>query len=93
MGQVVDSFCTPLVGYLSDKFNTSIGQRMPWYIIGYVIIISTFPFIYRCVDYGYVGDMIYYATFAGLFNVGWAFCQISHMSLVPAVSCSKSHRV
>ena len=93
VGQVVDSICTPLVGYLSDKFNTPFGQRIPWYCIGYVIVSCTFPFIFRCVNYGRVGDLVYYATFAGLFNVGWAFCQISHMSLVPAVSCSKTNRV
>ena len=28
-----------------------------------------------------------------LFNVGWASLQISHMSLVPALSCSRKRRV
>lgn len=93
VGQVVDSFCTPLVGYLSDRFSSPLGQRTPWYIAGYLIIIGTFPFIFRVVHYGRLGDIFYYSTFAGLFNVGWACVQISHMSLVPSVSCSKSRRV
>lgn len=93
VGQVVDSICTPLIGYFSDRFSSRFGQRIPWYVVGYFIVIGTFPFIFRVVHYGRLGELIYYPCFAGLFNVGWAFVQISHMSLVPSVSCSKSRRV
>lgn len=32
-GQIADGIATPLIGYLSDKTNTRIGKRMPWYNI------------------------------------------------------------
>ena len=42
IGQVVDGLATPLIGYLSDKFNTRIGQRKPWYIASIILLsIST----------------------------------------------------
>ena len=31
-GQVADAIGTPTVGYYSDKTNTRIGKRIPWYI-------------------------------------------------------------
>lgn len=31
VGQIVDGFTTPLVGYFSDKYNSRIGKRKPWY--------------------------------------------------------------
>lgn len=31
-GQLADAVATPLVGYLSDRTETKIGKRMPWYI-------------------------------------------------------------
>ena len=41
-GQFADGFMTPLVGVMSDKFNTSIGRRAPWYIIGTFIVLPSF---------------------------------------------------
>ena len=33
-GQITDGVCTPLVGFFSDKFNSPLGKREPWYILG-----------------------------------------------------------
>jgi len=32
-GQISDGVSTPLFGYLSDKTNTRLGKRIPWYLI------------------------------------------------------------
>ena len=41
-GQIADALTTPLVGLLSDKTETRIGKRMPWYIFGTILVIPTF---------------------------------------------------
>jgi Na+/melibiose symporter-like transporter len=41
-GQICDGIATPIVGMLSDKFNTPIGQRKPWYIGGLILVFSCF---------------------------------------------------
>ena len=41
-GQICDGLATPIVGVLSDKFNSPIGQRKPWYIGGLVMVIICF---------------------------------------------------
>lgn len=38
VGQIVDGVCTPLVGYLSDKTETTnIGKRTAWYLFGTLV--------------------------------------------------------
>lgn len=41
-GQICDGLATPIVGVLSDKINTPIGQRKPWYIGGLVLVFACF---------------------------------------------------
>ena len=41
-GQICDGLATPIVGVFSDKFNSPIGQRKPWYIGGLVMVIICF---------------------------------------------------
>ena len=41
-GQLADGVMTPIVGVLSDKFNTSWGKRTPWYVFGTLLVLPTF---------------------------------------------------
>ena len=41
-GQITDGLWTPIVGILSDKYSTRIGNMMPWYILGAIGTIPTF---------------------------------------------------
>ena len=93
-GQLADGIFTPIVGLYSDKFDTKIGKRKPWYILGTLIVPVSFFFVfeecYPCKSASggsrVVVAIIWYCFFASLFNVGWASIQISHMSLIPSLS-------
>lgn len=96
-GQITDGLATPLVGHFSDKTRTRIGKRKPWYIFGLVLIVIAFLPTFQDVRYYFPGisesgEYAYYLFFPSLFNVGWAALQISHMALVPALSCSRKRR-
>ncbi|EAR84718.2 MFS transporter (macronuclear) [Tetrahymena thermophila SB210] len=100
-GQIFDAISTPLVGYLSDKTNTRFGKRMPWYIIGTVLVLIGFLPVFHCFIPGKIWlslddnnslKAFYYIFFPSLFNVGWAAVQISHMSLVPSLTVSRKRR-
>lgn len=71
-GQIADALTTPTVGFLSDKTNTRIGKRMPWYIFGTILVIPTFIGIFIYPEFGdnYNGKVAYYITLPALFNVG-----------------------
>jgi len=93
-GQICDGIATPVVALLSDKFDTRIGKRKPWYIVGLILVVTCFVPLFS----GFQSDSVaieysFYTIFPGLFNIGWAALQISHMSLVPSLTCSRKRRV
>lgn len=93
-GQLCDGIATPIVGMLSDRYHTPIGQRKPWYIAGLILVFSCFIPLFSGFSSDNVGnEYAFYTIFPGLFNIGWAALQISHMSLVPALTCSRKRRV
>lgn len=91
-GQIADAIATPLVGIYSDKTNTKIGKRTPWYIAGTILVTVSFSLIFVNVLSKDVDDSItttYYYCFPILFNIGWAAVQVAHMSLLPSLSLNK----
>ena len=93
-GQIFDGLATPIVGVLSDKFDTRIGKRKPWYIVGLVLVVICFIPLFSGFRSESTGiEYAFYIVFPGLFNIGWAALQISHMSLVPSLTCSRKRRV
>ena len=68
------------------------------YYFGFVTVCVSFWFIFLpCQFCKWFEDttavrLIYYITFPSLFNVGWAACQVSHMSLVPSLTISRVRR-
>jgi Na+/melibiose symporter-like transporter len=96
---------TPLVGALSDKIDTRIGRRTPWYILGTFIVIPSFLALFlhpfdpidknKQDEDGSAtpsGELAYYLIFPALFNVGWASVQIANMSIVNSLTYSTQRR-
>ena len=70
---------------------------MPWYIAGTLFVIPCFMGIFT--DPTFILDNLsenqrnaWYVTLPGLFNVGWASVQISHMAIVNNLSASNQKR-
>lgn len=97
-GQIFDGLATPAVGILSDKINTPIGRRTPWYLGGTIGVIICFSLIFQkcsiCKNTSNpeLWEMIYYITLPSLFNVAWASVQVAHMSLLPSISINRKNR-
>jgi len=97
-GQIFDGLATPLVGILSDKYNTRFGRRTPWYIGGTLGVVVCFSLIFqqctlcRNTDNPELWEMVYYITLPSLFNIAWACVQVSHMSLLPSISINRKNR-
>ena len=89
---------TPIVGILSDKFNTGIGKRTPWYLAGTLVVMPCFagmwlyPKFINGPDAKESAQAAWYLILPALFNVGWASVQISHMSIVNQLSGSNRRR-
>ena len=77
VGQIVDAIFQPLVSFCSDNIDTRIGKRMPWYIIGNILVIPCFFMIFNPPDYvvydteGNSDPMfLYFIILPSLMNVG-----------------------
>jgi Na+/melibiose symporter-like transporter len=95
VGQVVDAFFIIIIGILSDKYETKYGKRTPWYIGGIIFAtIGFIPIYFPLIpeDTTEILKIIYFISFAVLFSMGYASSQISHMSLIPSLTCSRNMR-
>lgn len=76
------------------NISNNIGQRSPWYVLGLVLVVSCYIPIYQTfISDNKSNEYAYYIIFPAIFNIGWAALQISHMSLVPSLTCSRKRRV
>jgi len=101
VGQVADGLSTTIVGFLSDKPATlwlcaRYGRRKAWHLIGTFCVLISFPFIFLPCEgcdtaEGWV-KLVYYCSFAVVFQFGWASVQISHLALIPAISSCQNER-
>ncbi len=63
-------------------------------MLGLVLVVACYIPIFQTFNSeNKTHEYLYYTIFPALFNVGWASLQISHMSLVPALTCSRKRRV
>jgi GPH family glycoside/pentoside/hexuronide:cation symporter len=102
-GQVSDGIATMLVSILSDKYSTSWGKRMPWYLVGSLMTTLSFYLFFSYPEFinkedvngeplNYKGKAVWYVVLYGTFNFGWAFVQISQMSIVNSITFSNRRR-
>lgn len=99
LGQVVDGVSTLAIGYESDRIAGFCGysKRKSWHLIGTVMTSVSFIFLFLPVIGGNqtfdLVKVIYYAPFCILFQMGWAFVQNSHLTLVAELTPNESERV
>ncbi len=89
-GQIADGVTTPLVGFASDRVKSRFGSRMLWYYIGSCIVLPSFLgiFVYPKFETNSAEQITYYIILPAVFNVGWAFVQISTMAIVNSITPS-----
>jgi Na+/melibiose symporter-like transporter len=101
IGQLADGLSTVLVGILSDNKNlfwlcTRYGNRKAWHLVGTIIVVLTFPFIFmkclNCEDSSQQIKMVYYSAFVVVLQFGWASVQISHLALIPELTSNENEQ-
>ena len=84
-GQLADALSNPFVGYFSDKIQTRIGKRMPWYIIGHLLTVPSLYFIFNPFE-EYIQTEMYFLVLTMFFNTGWAAIQLAHLSMINSIT-------
>ena len=96
IGQLSDGAATPVVGFLSDRTQSSFGKRRLWILAGSVMVLLTFPPIFHSPLIplsSLTSRVLYYAAFICLFQFAWASVQVSHLALVPELTRDGDERV
>eukprot|EP01012_Entosiphon_sulcatum_P066335 TRINITY_DN9552_c0_g1_i1.p1 TRINITY_DN9552_c0_g1~~TRINITY_DN9552_c0_g1_i1.p1 ORF type:complete len:465 (-),score=58.83 TRINITY_DN9552_c0_g1_i1:48-1442(-) len=92
VGQIADACATPTIGFLSDRTESRFGKRRFWLLVGYVLVASSFPFLflksplYPSEPAYYPLKVVWVCMFVIIFQFGWAATQVSHLSLVPELT-------
>lgn len=76
---------TPIFGILVDQYP----KKKIWHIIGSVMVTLSFPVIFG--GFGKPSNssiMLVYVFSIAMFQTGWAAVQISHLSMIPALTNS-----
>ncbi|XP_076676797.1 major facilitator superfamily domain-containing protein 12 [Andrena cerasifolii] len=89
LGQIVDAFMTPVFGVLVDRYS----KKKVWHIVGSVLVTVTFPVIFGgFAEPTSAAVMVVYVLSIAAFQTGWAAVQISHLSMIPALTNSSLGR-
>ncbi|XP_043280672.1 major facilitator superfamily domain-containing protein 12-like isoform X2 [Venturia canescens] len=76
---------TPVFGILVDRYS----KKKIWHVIGSVLVTFSFPIIFGSfADALTPTAMFVYVLSITLFQTGWAAVQISHLSMIPALTNS-----
>ncbi|GFQ91256.1 major facilitator superfamily domain-containing protein 12, partial [Trichonephila clavata] len=101
VGQVADAIATPLLGYeASNNKETGIckryGKRKFLHLIGTICVVLSFPFIFSvcpgCESASQLALTTMLIPLVIIFQIGWAAVQVSHLSLIPAITPHENER-
>ena len=100
--QVIGAVVTPFIGIWSDQCvcqygRFKYGRRKLFHLIGILCVGCSFFFIwYPCIGCANVAEpfkVLYYTSFAAVFQFGWASTQISQLALIPELTSDKHIKV
>ena len=96
MGQFTDALFTPIAGVLSDKTNCTCGKRKGWHIFGLIVCTPSFFFIFFYLSFtaekSTEFQVLYYCGLSALWNIGWPFVNVAHLTMVNELSYSQRRR-
>ena len=100
-GQLADGLSTLFVGFFLDAGDdlwlcNKLGKRHSWHLVGTFCVLASFPFIFMpclsCSDADQAAQLVYFVAFVVVFQFGWASTQISHLSMIPALTSCENER-
>ena len=97
IAQVAGAVFMPFVGMWSDQCVCKYGRRKIFHLVGLIAFVCSFFFVWHeCFGCAGVPDsykVLYYSSFAIVFQFGWAATQIAQLALVPELTSDKNVKV
>jgi len=83
ISRVFDGITDPLIGYLSDRYNTRWGHRKPWLVVGSLLAVVACWFLYVPAGEISVGYFLFWFLMAYL---GWTISEIPYRAWMAELS-------
>ena len=97
IAQIFGAISLPFLGLWSDQTHLKYGRRKIFHLVGVSAVAASFFFIWHecitCAGDPPLYQVIYFASFAIVFEFGWAATQIAQLSLIPELSSDKHVQV
>ena len=97
IAQVAGAVSLPFIGMWSDQTVLKYGRRKIFHLIGITATGLVLFFLWHeclgCNDAPPVYKVIYFSSFAVVFEFGWASAQIAQLSLIPELVRDKTEQV
>ena len=97
IAQAVGAICMPFIGMWSDQTHCKYGRRKIFHLFGVIAFACSFFFIWHdCFGCSLAEEdykVLYYSSFAIVFQGGWAAIMIAHLALVPELTDERSVKV
>jgi len=77
ISRMFDAFSDPLIGWLSDRTETRLGSRKPFMIIGYIVALVAFYFLFNP---GESPSITYFTVWYMALIFGWTLADIPHQA-------------
>ena len=79
---IIDAFCDPLAGALSDRFRSRWGRRHPFLVVAAIPLALTFYLLFNPpAGFGDLGHFVWLLVFAILARIALTFVQVPHLAL------------
>lgn len=97
IAQIAGAISLPFIGMWSDQTVLKYGRRKIFHLFGTLATGSVLFFMWHdclgCTAAPPLYQVIYFASFAVVFQFGWAATQIAQLSLIPELVRNKSAQV
>lgn len=94
ISRFVDMILDPLVGFLSDRFNSKWGRRIPFIAIGVIpLVLSTIAYFYPIKSESGISTFIYLSIVGVIFFIFYTIVGAPYNALIPEISQNRDDRL
>lgn len=92
--RIVDAFCDPLMGWITDRTRTRIGRRRPYLLLGAVACGLALPLVYSIHQFSSAQNAAYVAAGALIvYSIGFTIFNVPYLTMPVEMTSDRGERI